>query len=473
MRRALIYLVELAVLIGVAVWLSNNPGHVEIEWLGYHIETYFGVLLVLAGLAALVVVSLFRLLRGLAGVPGSFLSRRRMRRREAGYRALTLGMAAVAVGDRDEAKQMAQRADALLQDPDLTRLLSAQAASLNGDEAAARRYFNALSANQETAFLGLTGLMRQAMREKDDDRTLALAEQAHRIRPQSGSVVEILFDLQTRRGHWADAQSTLFSAVRRGLLTESEALPQRLAIFTARALEADLKGQTKDVMDWADKAIATSSGAVPAAVLRAKALTRLARVRKAARGLEQAWTHSQHPDIAAAYLDLWPDERNLERFRRLQNLIAEKFDDPTSRLFLASAALDAKIWSEARRNLALIDESDRSVHAFRLLARLEEEEHGDTDAARRWRDQADNAPPDPSWTCGSCGAVGAAWEPLCGNCGGFALIAWKTPPRVTRLQESPPAEGVLPEVETLDEDESHPNVIEIQSRTNNRQGDRL
>jgi HemY protein len=45
MWRALFYFVQVAILVALAVWLSDHPGKVEINWLGYRIETYFGVLL--------------------------------------------------------------------------------------------------------------------------------------------------------------------------------------------------------------------------------------------------------------------------------------------------------------------------------------------------------------------------------------------------------------------------------------------
>ena len=437
MRRTVLYFLQLTILIGIAVWLSDHPGRVEIEWLGYHIETYLGILLLLACLLILLVTVLDRSWRGLAGAPGTFLSSRRQQRREDGYRALVHGMTAVAVGDREEAKRLAQRADTLLQDPDITRLLSAQAASLNGDEAAARRYFLALSESPATAFLGFTGLMRQAMREGDEERTLEYAAQAHRLRPESGAVLAVLFDLQTRRGNWADAQTTLFGAVRRGIRSEATALGDRATILTARALEAEQAEQTNAAISWAEKALATQPGAVPAALIRARAQAAQGRVRKAALGLEEVWGHMPHPDIAAAYVQLWGDEPPLERYRRLRHLVGEKACDMTGRLVLAAAALDAKLWGDARRNLAAIIADGPTALGCRLMARLEDEERGDIAAARDWRIRADSAGSDLDWTCGSCGAVSPAWSALCGNCRSFATVTWKPPPRVTVLAAAP------------------------------------
>lgn len=445
MRRALFYFVQVAILVALAVWLSDHPGKVEINWLGYRIETYFGILVLLVGVLLLVITAVYRTWRTVLGAPGEYLAYRRTRRREEGYRSLALGLAAAAAGDRDEAKTLARRADALLQDPDLTRLLSAQAASLNGDEAAALRYFNALSENDETAFVGLTGLIRQAIQVGDTPRVLELAERAHRIRPDSAFVVETLFDLQTRGARWQEAQATLFDAVRRDVKPESAAIGHRKAIFTARAREAEQAGQFDDAADLAEKALAGTGDFVPAAVLRARLAARDGKTRKTIRLLEDLWASNPHPELVAAYTGLWPNETPLERLRRVQKLTRSNTGALESRLALAAAALDAELWGEARRNLNGLADQALSVRACRLMARLEQDEHGDSAAARLWLERTGAAPPDQSWTCGSCGAVAPDWSALCGNCGVFDTISWKQPPRVSILPLSPVDDGVLEE----------------------------
>ncbi len=445
MWRAIFYFVQVAILVALAVWLSDNSGKVEINWLGYRIETYFGVLL-LAGLIALVIIGfLYRTLRALLGAPGEFMTRRQYRRREDGYRALALGMAAASAGDREEARRLARQADSLLRDPDLTRLLSAQAATLNGDPVAARRYLNALVENDETAFVGLTGLMRQAIADGDDQALLGLAERAHKIRPDSAFVVDTLFALQTRAARWQDAQTTLFDAVRRRVKSEADAVGHRAAIFAAKALEADAAGRVSEASEMADKALSTKADFVPAGVVRARALERDGKGRRAIRLLEELWRRAPHPEVAAAYLEHWPRESPLERLKRLQHLTAQNTDDLESRLSLALAALEVELWGEARRVLSAIPESEITVRVCRLMARLEQDEHGNSEAARTWLDRADTATQDKSWTCGSCGAVAANWSAICGNCGTFDTVSWKRPPRVSILPSLPASDSVLEE----------------------------
>src|SRR5438874_6509779 len=141
--------------VAVAVFLADRPGRVDIVWQGWQIQSSVGVLVAAAVLAALVVWVLVSTLWLIISSPRRVLLSRRARQRRAGYRALAQGMVAVAAGDAQEAQRLARRADVLLADPPLTLLLSAQAAQLNGDEGAAKRFFTAMLERRETEFLGL------------------------------------------------------------------------------------------------------------------------------------------------------------------------------------------------------------------------------------------------------------------------------------------------------------------------------
>ena len=160
MFKILFFFLFLACLIGLSVWLTDNPGSVTIYWLGYEIQTYFGVLLVSVLGLLIFILLLARIVRVICKSPKEFFNARKRRRETEGYKALTFGMAAVAAGDKDEATKFSKQADKLLGNPRITRLLSAQTAALNGDGEAASRYFNTLSNDKETRFVGLVGLIR-------------------------------------------------------------------------------------------------------------------------------------------------------------------------------------------------------------------------------------------------------------------------------------------------------------------------
>ena len=54
----------------------------------------------------------------------------------------------------------------------------------------------------ETEFLGLRGLLAQAIKDDDTATALRLARRAHLRRPNTPWVLTTLFDLQTQAGLW-------------------------------------------------------------------------------------------------------------------------------------------------------------------------------------------------------------------------------------------------------------------------------
>ena len=142
---------------GLASWLMSQPGILSIEWLGWQMEMRkqsggdAGVFF------ALLLVFFDRLQRALRLMPGWLGGRWRERRDTAGHRALTLGLMAVSAGEPKRANRPRGR-NGLLNAPQLTGLLSAQAAHLAGDHAAARRYFTALKMTRTPHFWGKLGL---------------------------------------------------------------------------------------------------------------------------------------------------------------------------------------------------------------------------------------------------------------------------------------------------------------------------
>lgn len=449
MTRALIYFAQLAILVVVAVWLADRPGAVHVDFLGYRIESSAAVLIVAVIAVAVLFALIYRFWRAIRGAPGDFAVWRAERKRRKGYRALTQGMVAVAAGDAGEARRQAVKADVLLGDPPLTMLLSAQAAQLEGDDAAATRYFTAMLDNPETAFLGVRGLLNQA--NKAGDRALALtyAQRAHALRPDTPWVLAALFDLQSGAGQWTDALATLKRMTRQSQVDDTVARRQRATILLAQALASDAEGAGDRALDLAKDTLDLVPDLVPAVALAARLYVKRGKTRRATRTIERAWPLAPHPELAAAYGTVWADEPALDRFKAFQRLAQLKPDHWESHIALAEAALEAQLWGAARNHLDQARTAAPSVRVFRLLARLEEAEHGDLAAARRWLEEAANAPPAPGWVCGACGAAASAWTALCGHCGVFDRLTWQMPVRVTGVARSAPGPLVLasPEIE--------------------------
>jgi HemY protein len=124
---------------------------------------------------------------------------------------------------------------------------------------------------------------------------------------------------------------------------------------------------------------------------------------------------------------LEPDE--LARARAAKRLVSGNPKHIESRILLAQVALDAGLTGEARRQIEAAEAE--GLHQRRLcllLAEVEEQERGNTEAGRlAQRDalrRAATAEPDPHWQCTNCHTVHQAWHPKCGACGSVATIEW-------------------------------------------------
>ncbi len=450
MIRVLVYIVLMGLAVVVAYWLADLPGRVSIDSGGYRIEGIVGVFTVAVFVLMFVGVIIFGLARALRRAPGELARSRRARRRTRGYQALTQGMVAVAAGDADEAGRHARRANALLSDPPLTMLLSAQAAQIEGDEAAAGRYFQAMLGRPEMEFLGLRGLLMQATRAGESTAALEYARRAYQLRPQTPWVLTTLFDLQVRAGRWDEAEKTLDEAIRRRAVDAVQGQRDKTIVLNERGRVAEAAGEAARAIAFARKSLDLGRDFLPATLRIARLLIADDSARRAARIIEDAWRQEPHPDLLALYREALAPADALAWLKEAQKLAEQSPDHPETLLALAEAALAARLWGEARRYLDAALEGADTARACRLRARLEEAEHGDGRAAGEWLSRAAVAAPDPAWVCDQCGAVSADWRPLCRRCDAFDGLVWRAPERAVTLMPPPapmlaaPAEGPAP-----------------------------
>lgn len=448
MRRAFIFAVLAAAAIFAAYWMAQHPGHVTIQWLGYRMEPPIGFLVIVAIVFSVAVILLYRVIRGILGTPGRIGRAMASGRRKRGYKALSQGMVAVAAGDAQEAARWSRKADELLEDPPITLLLSAQAAQLNGDEMAAEKYFNAMLEKPETRFLGLRGLLMQALRAGDDERALGYVRQAHALRPKTPWVVTNLFELSQRSGDFDGAAAALKQAVKIKALAKPEAEHKGAVITLAKAERLLAEGRKEEAFTQARLADRSDPDLLAAALLHARLAVERKAYREAGKVVERSWPRTPSAELAALYRAAAPDAKPLEQVKRFTKLAALNPKHRESRLALAEANLEAELWGEARRHLGelvkLDGEDPPRAQVCRLMARLEEAERKDTATARRWLERAAAAPPDPAWVCNSCGAVATRWSADCGACGAFDSLAWRVPRHVGPIDLA--AGGVLPQI---------------------------
>jgi len=427
MIRATLFILVAAAFIFAAVWLVERPGFVVFTWEGWQVSTKVSVLIFIIILGLAVFCFFYRIWLGLKRTPAAIIQTRQRRKRDRGYKALTQGMVAVAAGDAAEARRQAQKANGLLGEPPLTKLLSAQAAQLNGDEESAKIYFNEMLKRPETAFLGLRGLLMQAQRNGKNTEALELAERAHTLKPKTPWILATLFDLQLKEGEWRQALKTLDQAIKNKAFEQAQGKKLRTAVFLACSLEAEKEKNFTDALSYAKKARTERKDYLPAIVMLAGFMNKTGKTRAMENLIEETWGSTPHPLLARYYADVQKSKGALAIVKRMEDLRKKNLNHPESRIALAQSLIEAQIWGAARALLEGLGLEEVPARVCRMMAKLEEGQNQDMEKAHYWWVRASDAAPEPTWVCEDCGAVRPTWTPLCSRCDAVGTFDWRTP----------------------------------------------
>lgn len=370
-RRLFVFLAVTLALAAAAVWLADRPGEVTIHWQGWRVDTSAMVLVVAVVALVAAVEGGLRLALAVLRFPGRVLAARRARRLREGYQALSDGLAAAAVGDSRGAGKLAKRADRLLADPALTGVLTVKAAELAGDDAKAEQRLTAMLERPQTAPMALEGLMAAALRRGDRAAALDFARRAWDGGTATAELAATLFELQAEAGQWAEAEQTLALAGKRRLMDEPALRQRRALVLEARAALAEAEGDVTEAAALALKAHAADPAFVPATVRAAGLLHRLGKERKAAATIEQGWRKAPHPDLLESWRKLAAAETPLGRVKWMERLLRANPDAPEGHVALAAAAVEARLWGQARRHAEAALRLHPSDEARQVLARAE------------------------------------------------------------------------------------------------------
>ncbi len=430
MLRALGFLLVVATISALMAWLADHPGTILAEWQGFRIETSVAFLIVLLTIIVILSAFIYHILHTIRHIPLQLSGLLHVRRQQKGYKALTRGMVAIAAGDANEARRQEKQVQILLNEPPLTMLLSAQTAQLNGDETAAEQFFQAMTEQSETEFLGVRGLLNQALNRNDKLAALALAMRAYRIRPNSDRVANQLFNLQVLNGQWLNAQITNYEQVKSRLIDKNTGRRRKALLTLQQGLEAAESNNPKSASKYFKDSYNSDPNFIPAILNYTENLIEQKRDEAAIKIIKKTWRTQPHPDLILPYWQGSKAQDGLVIMKTTEMLALENPDHPESFIALVRAAMEAQLWGEARKHLTTLKRKyggHNEARICRLWADLEKFENQNFSESQTWLTRALLANRDPTWVCAKCGNSTSDWSSFCVNCESFDSLSWTQP----------------------------------------------
>ena len=431
MRPVLGLLILAAILLAIAFGLGALPGQIGATFGTWTVQAPLPLVLVAGVILFIILYALVRLFALLVSTPGRFGRSRHERHIRQGDRAVIRAFAALAAADPRAAQRESQRARRLLPNAPMALLVSAEAARLAGNPEDSEANYRALAEQPDAAFLGLRGLLRQALDARDWTLAADLARRAELAHPGAAWLRTERARLALRTGSWAEALA----------LSGPEAPRAVMATAAAEAATDPIQA-----LRLAKDAFAADPKLAPAALAYATKLRAGREARKAEKVIEKAWAAAPHPELATFYLE--PVTDPLERVREAERLVSFNKTSAESLLLLAQTNLAANLTGEARRNAqaALAAGLDQR-RLWVLKADIEDADAaqgGGEAAAMAAHDalrRSQSARPDPRWRCTTCGAEPGAWHAACPSCGTVGRMQW--------TDKTVPASGVNGPLVTL------------------------
>ena len=376
----------------------------------------------------------FRFLNGDETAISRFFDRNRERK---GYAAMSDALVALASGEPAAAMQRARTAERLLNKPELTTLLVAQAAEAAGDGNAAVSAYKSLLQQDSTRFVAVRGLLRHKLAEGDTDTALKLAEKAFALKPRHSETQDILLKLQADHSDWKGARMTLGEKLRSGDLPRAVYRRRDALLALQEAKDITDENSSDEARDAAIEANKLSPDLIPAAVIAARALVKKGNKKAATKVLKKAWSVLPHPDLAAAFAEIEPEETAEARLKRFSVLLSAKPQEEEARLTQAELLLAARDFTAARDALGDLADSHPTQRSLAILAAAERGSGAAEADVRRILARALQASRGPQWCCDKCETVHEEWQPICASCGSFDTLSWREPAHETRLRPGP------------------------------------
>ncbi|MEM6578840.1 MAG: heme biosynthesis HemY N-terminal domain-containing protein [Pseudomonadota bacterium] len=391
------------------------------------------LLLKLAGL----LVAVLKFINGDETAVSRYFNRNRQ---DKGYQALSEGLLALASGEGELAMAKAAKADRYLKKPALTNLITAQAAELTGNRKKAEDVYKRLIKNEKTRFVGIRGIMRQKLADGETDTALKLAESAFALKPKHVEVQDTLLKLQADTQDWSGARKTLNAKLKSGSLPRDVHRRRDAVLALSEAKDILDEGKSIEAREASIEANRLSPDLVPAAVLAARSYIEQGSKRYAVRVIKKAWTAQPHPDLAAVFAEIEPDETPAARLKRFAPLLKAHPDHSETKMLKAELEIAAEDFPAARRAMGDLAETDPTKRSLTLMAAIERGEGSDDSVVKAYLAKALTASAGPQWICEVDGKAYPEWQPV--TDGGFDTLTWKTAPASEVMTGN--AAGMLP-----------------------------
>ena len=392
MNKLILYFLY-AVILAFATWvLSQNPGSVSITWFGYVIETSvafcFGLILVLI-LAIHLILFPFRWIHSIK----ISLEKKRLAKSKD---ILVKILSNVLCNEFDENVKLIEKLQSYNTDNDGLILILKALSKLDSS------IYAKLSKNPETEQVGWQGLISEHLTRGEIIKASEEIEKLLDKNPKKEWILNEAFTLFIMKKDWKKALSCLET------LRKIKAVSEDDYTYKKAILLINL-GKGWDAFKLCPT--------LPIAALEAAK----EKPRKAEKIYIEAWKAAPSFEVYRAFTKLFIRENSLSVYKHTLKLCATNPNAKLNFLVTAEAAIEANLWSEAKKELnTYLASYPMTADIAVRLAQIEFNLNHNIQEARRIIDKIPDLTLSANYACSHCGYKTNNWTADCPKCNTFA-----------------------------------------------------
>ncbi len=390
MTKLILWLVCAVALIFATYGLMEHPGFISVQWLGYVMETSvafcIGLIFALA-LAIYLVLFPFRWIRRIR----SSLERKRVKQSK---NILVQILTNILCDDLSpNAKLIKQFAKKARNDDELILMLKA----LSNDTGV----YEQLIKKPKTEQAGWQGLINECIKRGEIVQASEDVENLLSKNPRTTWILKEAFNLFILNEEWKKALNCLETLNKNGALTSDEYAMQKAVLLVKlnKGVEAF-----------------RLCPALPAAALAAAR----SKPQKAEKIYRLAWQAQPSFEVYQAYVKLYAKENSLAQYKHVLKLCEQNKNAKLNALVIADAALKAKLWGEAKKELnGYLANYPLTINVASQMAQIEIEANHNMREAQKWIEKMSAIERGANYTCTKCGHKTDTWTASCPICNTF------------------------------------------------------
>lgn len=375
---------------GMGLWFLQDPGQIEIIWLGYEtrLSLALGFLFSLFFFFSLFLC--IQVLSWFLDMPFRWLSSiKKAKLRTAKHELVELLTSYEAELFSDALSHQKKAARRLSMNP-LFLWISGITFEKAEKHLEAEKCFLELVNKPTTAFLGLKGQIHAALHRGDIKSAYGLLQHTEKILPKSPWVLKHLLAISREQKNFKKASSLVLRLEDLGYFTSDQSKKQIAYLLFNEATQSKISEAQMESLLRQSHYLDPSLN--EATEIFSQLLFDKGHKSYALSAIEATWNLTPTQKLGALYLKIIIPKSDLDAYQVVCRLVKNNPTHCESLILLASAALKAKLWGEARAYLSALLSQNPTADAYRLLASLELEEHQDYKAAIKWLEQGLTSP---------------------------------------------------------------------------------